>query len=72
MKRKISSGYKDNSNLVKIFENNKKNKIKFQKLTHDRIAIKYADKLIDVISENELLKYLEDKTLDIKVFESKY
>lgn len=49
----------------------KKNKIKFQKLTHDRIAIKYGEKLVDVISESELLKYLEDKTLDIKVFETK-
>lgn len=50
----------------------KKNKVKFQKLTHDRIAIKYGDKLVDVISESELLKYLEDKTLDIKAFETKY
>ena len=71
IKAKISSGYKDNSNLVKIFENKKKNKIEFQKLTHDRIAIKYGDKLVDVISESELLRYLEDKTLDIKVFETK-
>lgn len=71
MKEKISSGYKDNSNLVEIFENKKKNKIEFKKLTHDRIAIKYGDKLVDVISESELLRYLEDKTLDIKVFETK-
>ena len=49
-----------------------KNKIKFKKLTHDRIAIKLGDKLVDVISESELLKYLEDKTLDIKVFETRY
>lgn len=49
----------------------KKNKIKFQKLTHDRLAIKYGDKLVDVISESELLEYLKDRTLDIKIFETK-
>ena len=50
----------------------KKNKIKFQKLTYDWIAIKYGEKIVDVISESELLEYLENKTLDIKVFETKY
>lgn len=48
----------------------KKNKIRFQKLTQDRIAIKYGEKLIDIISESELLNYLQDKTLDIKDFET--
>lgn len=50
----------------------KKNKVIFQRLNNDRIAIKYGDKLVDVISESELLKYLEDKTLDIKVFETRH
>lgn len=49
----------------------KKNKIKFQKLIKDRIVIWYGSKIVDVISQSELIKYLENETLDIEEFESK-
>lgn len=47
-----------------------KSKIAFQKLFNDRVAIFYGKKLVDIISESQLIEYLNNKDLDTKKFET--